>query len=129
MEDNKIAELLRSFEDKLKDQIEGLVRKLFGSFESKIQSQLDAMMKQQATMQKSLDRLDQDVGEDRKDISDISFAQNKINQQQDEIRALFGQQTQKIKETVKDAVEDGVSPMKKNVEDIKKTLEEVNDEP
>lgn len=127
MEDNKITELFKSFEGKLKDQIEGLVKKLFSSFESRIQTQLDAMMKQQATMQKSLDRLDQDVGEDRKDISDLVFSQTKINQQQDEIRALFGQQTQKIKETVKDAVEDGVSPMKKNVEDIKKTLEEVNE--
>lgn len=126
MEDNKIAELLRSFEDKLKDQIEGLVRKLFSSFESRIQSQLDAVMKQQKIMQTSMDRIDRDLGEDRKDISDVVFKQNKIDQQQEEIRSLFGQQTQKIKETVKDAVEDQVKPMNKDVADIKKTLEEVN---
>lgn len=126
MDETQIKKLLSDFESRIKDQ-EDRFKKMFAQFQDLIRDQLDIIVKQQRTMQVSIDRLDRDLGEDRKDISDIKMRQGKIDYQMDEIRSLFGQQTQKIKETVQDVVHDNVSQVLQQGEQIKEIIsEEVN---
>lgn len=71
----------------------------------KIEEQLKVILKNQQTMQGSIDRLDRDLSEDRKDIGDLKITNGNIINQMDEIRELFSKQTTRIGDKISEVTQ------------------------
>lgn len=87
----------------MQKQLEQLIKE-FERFRKETNDRLEVLIKQNQVMQDSINRLDRDIGEDRKDITDIKLKVSNMDGQLDEFRGLFNQQTQKLKETIKEEV-------------------------
>lgn len=57
------------------------------------------------SIQKSLDRIDRDLAEDRRDIQQFTIRVGALESQVDEMRKLLGSVSQKVKDGVEDAIE------------------------
>lgn len=114
MEEKQYKRLLSDFQK----QIEKKLSQLENSFNTKF----EYTSRQISTLQTSVDRLDRDTGDDRKEIFDTKLKVGEISNQMTEIRDLFNQQTQKIKETVHDAVQENVDPVSEKVDELKEAI-------
>ena len=78
----------------------------------------NVILKRLETLQKSVDRLDRDMAEDRKNIDQLLIRQGSIDERVERLMNELPAQTQKIKDTVKDGMEEVAN----NVEDIKEVI-------
>lgn len=86
----------------------------------KIEKQLEIILQQQETMQKSIDRIDRDMGEDRKKIDSLEISNSGMIDQMESIRNLFAKQTIKIR----DAITEITQPIIDETQDLKDVIAE-----
>ncbi len=87
---------------------------------TKIERQLQLILKQQRQMQESIDRIDRDLSEDRKDIGDLKISNGNIINQMEEIRNLFNKQTTKIGDKIAEVAQ----PIMDSAEDLRECITE-----
>lgn len=110
-------------EEQRKALVAEIVTEINKTVEAKIENlvnpRLEKLEKAQQTMQVSIDRIDTDMGEDRKDIGDFKLKMGQISNQFQEIRDLFAQQTRtivhKVEEKVNQSIDSAVEVMTETV--------------
>lgn len=83
------------------------------------------LLKEVRTLQESVDRIDSDLADDRKDYGDVKIAVGKLSAQQTELYERMNRQTQTVTSNVVSAVKKEVSD--KMVDPVTKQLDNLND--
>lgn len=101
MDNNQHQKLVDELTIEIGNRIEAKIESLVEPRFQRMEKSLDAL-------QKTVNRIDTDMGGDRKDIGDMKISMGAIKNEFSEIRDMFSKQTRTIVSKVEDTINEGI---------------------